>query len=155
MPLKRSRCRPPAASVSSNRYRRADGVTLVETLIAAAILVVGLLSIAQLLGVSFRGHQLARNGEEAARLAIAKVEQLEKLNFLTDAAIQITPASPDSLTANVANYFDAPTANYTRRWKVAAGPTANTRLVSVQLTPTNGDRKIATTFSFSTIVRSW
>lgn len=152
-----ARLRSPrlAASASTSRFRRSDGVTLVETLIAAAILVFGLLSIAQLLGASIRGHQLARSGEEASGLAIAKIEQLQKLNFATDAAVQITPVSPDSLDSNVTNYYDTPTTGFTRRWKVTAGPAANTRLVSVRLIPPSADRNITKSVSFTTIIRSW
>jgi len=150
-----SRFRRPAGSRTSNRWRSAAGVSLVETLIAAVILVFGLLAIAQLLTVSIRGHQLARNWEEASRLAVAKIEQLEKLNFATDAAVQITPSSPNSLDNNVTNYFDNPTTGFTRRWKVLAGPTSNTRQVSVRLTPTTSDRNLAKVFSFTTIIRSW
>jgi len=140
---------------SKPRLARADGVTLVETLIAATILVFGLLAIAQLLGVSIKQHQLARNNEEASRLAIAKIEDLQKLDFAADAAIQITPTSPNSLTTNVANYFDNPTPNFTRRWKVKAGPTANTRQVSVRMAPTTGDTSAAHVFTFTSIVRQW
>ena len=140
---------------SNARLARADGVTLVETLIAATILVFGLLAMAQLLAVSIKQHQFARNGEEASRLAIAKIEELQKLNFATDAAIQITPSSPNSLTTNVTNYFDNPTPNFTRRWKVKAGPTTNTRQISVRMAPATGDNSRAHTFSITSIVRSW
>lgn len=155
MPHKRSRFRGLAASASSSRYRRSDGVTLVETLIAAAILVFGLLAIAQLLGVSVRGHQLARNSEEAARLVVAKIEQLEKLDFAADAAIQITPGGTASLDNNVANYFDSPTTGFTRRWSVSAGPTAKTRVVTVRMTPSSGSRNITKPVTITTVVRSW
>ncbi|MCX6537353.1 MAG: hypothetical protein NT151_00255 [Acidobacteria bacterium] len=157
MPHKRSRFRRLAASASNSRYRRSDGVTLIETLIAATILVFGLLAIAQLLGVSVRGHQLARNSENAARLAVAKIEQLEKLDFAADAAIQITPGGTVSLDNNLANYFDNPTAGFTRRWSVAAGPTANnkTRVVTVRMTPSSGNRGITKPVTITTIVRSW
>jgi hypothetical protein len=155
MRRKRSLFRLRVVSATSSRFGRANGVSLVETLIAAAILVFGLLSIAQLLGTSVRGHQLARNSEEASRLVIAKIEQLEKLTFASDAAIQITPGGAASLDANVTNYFDAPITGFTRRWSVAAGPTSNTRLVTIRVVPTSNDRNLTKPITVTTVIRSW
>ena len=124
-------------------------------MIAAAVLAIGLLAIAQLLAVALTQHQSARMQEEAARLGFAKIEELEKLDFSADAAIQLTPASPSSLSTNVANYFDTPTPNYTRRWRVQAGPTTNTRKITLRIVPTSADNTRAKQVTLMTIVRSW
>jgi hypothetical protein len=147
--------RTVAVSSFSSRLLRENGVTLAETLIAAAILVTGLLGIAQLMASSVQIHQLARNSEEASRLVTAKLEQLSKLDFATSAAVQITPSSPDSLSTNVANYFDSPTTGFTRRWRVQAGPIANTRLVTVRMLPLSRDLRLTKPLDVTSIIRRW
>ncbi len=136
--------------------RSAAGVTLIEVLIATVILVVGLVGGAQLLAVSIQMQQLARGTTDATRLANTKFEELMKLNFAADPAIQIAPVGLDPLTQNVPNYFDVPVAGvYTRRWLVQAGPTATTRLVTVRLVPAQTDRRIAKPVDLTTVVRQW
>ena len=116
----RSRTCPHPDSRSDER-----GFTLVETIVAAAILMVALVALAELLAVSVRMHQIGRDSASAARLAQDKFEEMMKMNFFTNPAIQIG----GGLDANTANHFDAPAnSGYTRRWIVAAGPGANPRL---------------------------
>ena len=101
-------------------------------------------------------HQLAAETTDATRLANAKLEELMKLNFAADPAIQITPVGLDPLAQNVPNYFDVPVAGvYTRRWLVQAGPTATTRLVTMRLVPAQTDRRIAKPVDLTTVVRQW
>ena len=136
--------------------RSDTGVTLIEVLIATVILVVGLVGGAQLLALSIQMQQLAAETTDATRLASAKLEELMKLNFAADPAIQIAPVGLDPLTQNVPNYFDVPVAGvYTRRWHVQAGPTATTRLVTVRLVPAQTDRRIAKEVDLTTVVRQW
>jgi hypothetical protein len=129
---------------------------LVEALFACVILTGGMVAVAQLMTVSLRQHQLGRSSTDAVQLVTAKIEELTKLNFGTAPAIQVTPVNPDSLTTNVANYFDVPVANtYTRRWRVTAGPAANTRILTVRLIPTTANRLVAKEFEITTILRRW
>lgn len=133
------------------RLHNERGFTLVETLIAAVVLTVALVAVAQLMAVSVRMHQIGRDSATAARLAQDKVEEMMKMNFTTNAAIQIS--SPGTLDGNVANYFDAPAnSGYTRRWSVAAGPTGNTRVVTVRIVP---DVPVGDPFQVTTVLRSW
>ena len=154
-----SPCRSPGASaVREPNPTPLDGdagLTLIEAVFAVTILTVGLLAGAQLLAVSLRTHQLSRATTDSARLATGKVEQLMKLDFALDAAIQISPPTPDPLTQDVPSYFDTPLPGYTRRWRVQAGPTANTRVVSVRLVPLQGDLRMAKPVVIETIVRAW
>jgi len=117
------------------------------------IATIGLISLAELLAVSIRMQQLGRNSTVAVRLAQDKIDELTTLNFATDAAV----ACAGSLTADVANHFDTPTsvAGYTRRWVVSAGPDAdlNLRQVTVRVTPNVGDRRIASPFELTTVIR--
>ena len=130
-------------------------MSLVEVLVAMGIAVVALFATVDLLAVSTRLHQLARNSAQSSRLAHDKFEQLAKLNFATDAAVQITPATPDSLTSNVNNYNDAPATGVTRRWKVQAGPAANTLLVTVRIVPSVADARMTKTSEFAEVLRQW
>ena len=124
-------------------------------MIAALIMIVGLLGLAQVLGSALQLHVLTRNAEEASRLASVKFEQLTKLNFATDAAVQISAASPNPLTTNVANYFDNPSTGFTRRWRVEAGPTTTTRLVTVSMMPLSTDLRMTKTVVLTSIIRQW
>ena len=139
----------------SRRGRSERGTSLLETLIAGSILAVGLLGLAQLMASSVSLHQLARNKEQSSTLAWAKVEQLAKLSFAADASVQITPANPNALDTNVANYFDTPAVGITRRWRVAAGPVANTRLVTVRVIQASASRNLATPVEVVTVLRQW
>jgi len=130
-------------------------MALMEVLIAVGILTVGLLGSAQLLVVTTQTHMLARETTDATRLTQAKVEQLMKANFGTDPSVQISGVSPDPLEQNVTSYFDMPTLSYTRRWRVAAGPTATTRIVTIRLVPTQTDLRMAKEVEITTLIRQW
>jgi hypothetical protein len=119
-----------------------------------AIMMVGLVAIAQLLAVSVHTHLLGRRTSEASMLATAKLEELSKLNHLSAAAIQISPTTPDPLAGNVTNYFDT-AAGYTRRWQVTAGPTTDTRQVTVRVLPPANRQPWNKTVDVTTILRQW
>lgn len=143
------RSRPPAGS----RPQAADdrGFTLVETSVAALVLTVGLVAVAELLTISARMHRVGRESTQAARLAQDKVEELMKMNFATSPAVQVGGA----LGANVANHFDLPAnSGYTRRWQVVTGPNANPRLrtVTVRLVP---DLPMGAPYEVTMVIRSW
>jgi Tfp pilus assembly protein PilV len=141
--------------MSGTAFRNERGFTLFEALIAGVVLTVGLVALAELLGVSLRMHQLGRTSTSATRLAQQKFEELMKLNFSTSPAIQIT--ADDTLSSNVDNYFDAPSPEYVRRWQVTAGPNAHPRLrtVTVRVIPTVEDRRTSDTVTLTTVLRSW
>jgi Tfp pilus assembly protein PilV len=114
---------------------------------------IGLIALAELLAVSIRMQQLGRNSMQAVRLAQDKVDELTTMSFATAAAIQCG----GSITSNVTNYNDTPTSTtgYTRRWVVSAGPDAdlNLRQVTVRVTPIVSDRRIASPFDLTTVIR--
>lgn len=128
------------------------GFTLVEALIAAIVLTIGIVSLAQLQAVTTVMHANARSVSISTQQAQGKIDELVKLNHATAPAVQITPANPDSLTVDVANYFDTPLVGVTRRWRVQAGPVANTRILTVRIVNTQlRGRPIDVT----TILRQW
>jgi type II secretory pathway pseudopilin PulG len=139
----------------SSRASRERGFTLLEALIAGVVVTVGLVALAELLGVSLRMHQLGRTSTSATRLAQQKFEELMKLNFDTNPAIQIN--ANDTLSSNVENYFDVPSPEYVRRWQVAAGPNLHPglRIVTVRVIPTMEDRRASDTVTLTTVLRSW
>jgi hypothetical protein len=63
--------------------------------------------------------------------------------------------APDPLEQNVASYFDTPTLSYTRRWRVAAGPTATTRIVTIRVVPTQTDLRMAKEVEITALIRQW
>lgn len=131
------------------------GFSLIEVLIATVVFVTGSVALAGLLVVSVNKHQLGRNTVDATLLASTKIEELAKLNFGTAAAVQITPNGADSLGQNVAPYFDTPANGYTRRWQVAAGPNADTRVVTLRVIPPGADVRQFRLVEVTTILRSW
>ena len=87
--------------------RWSAGMSLLETLIASAILATGLLSLAQLLGLATTATAAAGWATHAALLASQKIEEL-----------CAHPAVP------LGHYADRPAPGYTREWSVAPLPSA-------------------------------
>jgi Tfp pilus assembly protein PilV len=142
------------ASPNSEPRRRSEaGFTLVEVVIAAMILIIGLLSLAQLLGVSIRAESLARHGAEATRLAQGQLDALMKADFDTDPRVQVTPTGVDSLNTDVANYFNAPSARSTIRWRVSAGP-AGTRVIQLRVSMPVGTTSMRI-IDLTSLLRRW
>lgn len=139
------------------RRRSGDprGFMLVDVLISTLVFAVGMLATAQLLIFTTEMRVSAQRQAESSRLAQAKFDELMKVNFGTDPRMAITPANVDSLGTNVNNYFDVPTPGVvTRRWRVRAGPTADTRVVTVRVVNMTGSLG-ARTVEISTILRQW
>ena len=152
----RSLFRPMAGSSSSRPAggRASErGFSLVEVLISTLVLVVGLLSVAQLLAVTIKAETMARNGAQATRWAQGKLDELMKANFDTNLQIQVTPGGADSLANPVANYNDTPAIGIVRRWRVQAGP-GGTRVLAVRVTVNNATTS-GRTIDLTTLVRRW
>jgi Tfp pilus assembly protein PilV len=113
------------------------GFTLAETALAMLVLLVGLIGVAELFAVAIRANAFSFNSGAATVAAQNKVEEFQRLSF-NDAQLQISAASPDPLTTNVTNYNDT-SGGFIRRWSVAAGPTPDTRLVTLRVVPANPD----------------
>ena len=144
-----------AEQAQPNRWTRSGdrgdaGFSLVEAMIASLVLTVGLVGLLQLLAVTTVMHSDARHATTATLLAQSKLDELMKKNLSTNAAVQ----EGGSISADVANYFDTPQAGVTRRWVVAPGPVANTRLVTVKVT-NKGGRVYGREQQLTTIIRQW
>jgi Tfp pilus assembly protein PilV len=129
------------------------GFTILEALIAAIVLTIGLVALAELLAISVRMHMLGRGTTTATRLAQDKFEEMMKMNFTTNPQIQVNAA--DTLSSNVANYFDSPAPGYTRRWQVSAGPVPRLRHVTVRVVPLAVDRRSNAVVNLTMLVRRW
>jgi hypothetical protein len=149
--------RPLLAAFARPRLRRRGegGFTFVEAIVATAILTGGMVAVAQLLVLSLQMHHMGRSTSTGSKLATAKVEELMKLNFDTAPAIAITPVSPDALGQNVTGYNDSPGGGYTRRWKVEAGPAADTRRLTLRVIPPAVNLNVYRTVEVVTILRRW
>ena len=102
-----------------------QGFSLIEVMVASAILGCAVLSVAQLVAASTAATASARDVSEATAVAWQKLDQLRSLPFafddaggpVTDAALQPSPAG--ALTGDTAGYVDAPLgARYRRRWAI-------------------------------------
>jgi hypothetical protein len=133
---------------------RESGFSLVEALVAMVVITLGLVSMAQLMAVTAMRHHDAREVALGTELGQAKLEELMMLNLATAPELRTTPDSPDSLFTNVAGYFDTPERGITRRWRVGAGPVANTRLVTVRVVDARA-RQYGSTIDLTTIIRQW
>ena len=130
------------------------GFSLIEVLIAMLVVTIGLIGMAQLMAVTTVVHSDARETSMGTELAQAKLDELSGMNLTSDAAVQITPSSPDSLEQNVSGYFDSPTPGITRRWKVEAGPTTDVRVVTLRVINT-ASRQYGDSLYFRTMLRQW
>lgn len=138
-------------ATSPDRIARGEaGFTLVEVIIATLVLTVGLVGMAQLLAVSTVMHLSARQTTDGTHLLQGKVEELAKLNFSTDPQVQIG----GSLTANIANFNDAPAPGITRRWLIQAGPAADPRMRRLTVRIINPGKRHQQA-DLTTVIRQW
>jgi hypothetical protein len=91
----------------------------------------------------------ARESARSTRLAQDKFDELMKLNFATDPKVAVGGA----IDADEAGYSDTPMTGVTVRWAVAAGPTDDTRVVSVRVLNDRAPQYRQT--DLSTIIRQW
>ena len=96
--------------------RFVGGMSLLETLIASAILATGLLSLAQLLGLATTATAAAGRTTHAVLLASQKIEELRAL-----------PAVP------LGQYADNPAPGYAREWSVAPLASAPDRVAIIEV----------------------
>ena len=138
------------------KFLRADGFSVVESLLAVLIMLVALLSLAQLLGFSIIVNK--NQGKDATKATAFTHDKMEELNNLafTDTTTNLTvnppyPATGSGLTAGgsispnaaVANYVDyldqngvrmvATGSAFTRQWRIT-NETATLKRFDVSVT---------------------
>jgi hypothetical protein len=140
---------------AQTRASRESGVTLIETMIATLILLIGVLAIMRLMAVSI-GQNLSQ-GDVQTRVSEYcedKMEQLMALSFTdvssnttvfpptTTGGVGLTPGGSSSLSSPAANYSDyldisgnllssSTGAYYERVWSISANGAGNLKTISV------------------------
>jgi prepilin-type N-terminal cleavage/methylation domain-containing protein len=108
-----------------NRAESSSGFSLIEVMVASAILGCAVLSVAQLVATSTSATRGARDVSEATFLAWQKLDELRSMAYafddagvpITDASLQPSPAG--TLNRDTDGYMDAPAGtSYRRRWAV-------------------------------------
>ena len=150
------------------RIESSSGFSLIEVMVASAILGCAVLSIAQLAAASTQSTASARDVSEATLLAWQKIDQLRALSWtfddagapLGDAALMPSPAGALTLdTGGWVDYLDAwgqslggvaaggrPPAGtrYRRRWAIAAsGGNADLLILRVRVLATGRENELA------------
>lgn len=102
-----------------------SGFTLIETMVATAMLAVALTALAQLFAISVANNAVAKNGTFASVLAAQKIEQIRSLTYgfdvlglpMTDVTTDIavspeTPTGGKGLAPSITNTLQANTDGY-------------------------------------------
>ena len=137
----------------ARRSSTADGFSLVEVLIAVLVLTAGFAGAAQLLALSIAVQADAQEASASMRLAEAKLNELLK-SASDGVAAEVTPQGVDSLTADIPQYFDRPQAGTTRRWRLQAGPSGATPILTVRVINARA-RRYGAVVDLTTIIRPW
>jgi len=106
-----------------NRMDDAGGFTLIEVLMAMAVLTIGLLAIGSMQISSINGNSTGKMTSQAASFASDQMERLLALNF-TDAQL------------NTGNY-QRQEGSYSIDWTIANAASPNTILITVTVTSGN------------------
>lgn len=131
-------------------HHTARGFTLVETLVAAGLLITAVAGLAQLFALSVHWTRDAAESGSALIFAQDKLERLRALGFgygaggepLTDAHLNLSP--PNTLSENVAGFVDwldgsgavladQAGAEFARRWRVTALELADPAAIAIEV----------------------
>lgn len=116
-----------------------SGFTLVESMVALTILLVGLLALSMMQNVAFRANTFARNRTNATILASDSIERLSRLgagNFTSGSA-----------AANVEGR------DFSQSWTSATAPSVTNNAQTVQMQVNWSDQWGSQTVQFPTVVR--
>lgn len=135
-----------------------QGFTLIEVLFSFVILTTALVALAGMMGITLRMQMQGRNQTNATRLAQQKLDELVGVAQNNWGAASI--AIGGNLATDTANYNDAPTPGFRRRWVVTAGPTdpstqaGDLRIVTVRVIPNVRDSGTTATVNLTTMLRN-
>jgi type IV pilus assembly protein PilV len=119
--------------------RAQAGFTLVESLVALTVLLIGLLALAMLQNVAYRANTLARNTTAATILASERIERLNRLG-----------------AANVSTGTGSATVDgmsFSESWKTTAAPSVDNGARSVDMQVQWSDQWGSHKVTFPTVVR--
>jgi type IV pilus modification protein PilV len=122
------------AAIHRNTTSKEGGFTLLEVLIAVAILTFGILAVASMQVSAIRGNSQAWDVTEAATSAMDRIEKLMLADYDTDADLADTDtdgiAGLDDDTAATADLSDTSHPVYDLFWNIAVNqPRINTKTV--------------------------
>jgi type IV pilus assembly protein PilV len=103
-----------------------EGFTLLEVLVAVTIFAIGILAVASMQLTSIQGNAFGNEMTTATFLAQA---QLERMKSVADVSTLATGGDASPIDENENSGVSG--AIYNRSWTVAAGPSADSRQVSV------------------------
>jgi len=108
-----------------------EGFTLLEVLIAVTIFAIGILAVASMQLTSIQGNAFGNEMTTATFLAQAFLAQaqLERMKSVADVSSLATGGDASPIDENEISGVSG--AIYNRSWTVAAGPSADSRQVSV------------------------
>ena len=136
-----------------SRIESSWGFSLIEVMVASAILGCAVLSVAQLVAAAIGSTAGARSVSEATLLAWQKLDELRSLALtfddaggpVTDASLQPSPAG--TLQRDTAGWVDYPAtlgARYRRRWAVdLSGGSPDLLILRVRVLGTGSDQELA------------
>ncbi len=130
----------PAERLMTRDSKNESGVTLIESLIAILILLVGLLGMAQVLAVSVMASK--SYGRDAGKTTVSARDKMEELTALPFTDAGLTAGGSIDSTNPVSGYVDyldltghavsATSAAYTRQWQIIQD-SANVKRVIVSV----------------------
>ena len=109
---------------------RSDGFTLLEVMFATTILAIGMLALATMQLTAIRANAFGNEMTVATCLAQTQLERMQSVHDVTTLSSG-GEAGPIDLKENPRGIFN-------RFWTVGAGPTADSRRVSVTVTWSTG-----------------
>ena len=131
-----------------------EGFTLLEVLIAVAVLAFGLLAIAQMQVIAIRFNYQGRDATGAVTLAKDQLESLKTLPFGHADLDDTTDTNNDDLANTVTIDHEDPNnpidGKYTRIWNVAEGGT--TKSVMIVVSWLSGPNQIPRQVEFPTVI---
>lgn len=120
------------------KFKGQEGFTLLEAVMATAILITGLAAVTNLMFVAISSNTIGNRASAAAFLAAQKMEQLRSISFQT-----LAPSNNNSLDVDQANFFSAPddivegVGTFHTTWQISianfpGAPANNTKFIAVR-----------------------
>ena len=133
-----------------SRIHSSRGFSLIEVMVASAILGCAVLSVAQLVATATSATADARRVSEATLLAWQKIDELRSLAFtFDDAGLPVTdpalaPSPAGTLTSDTDGYVERLDAQYRRRWAIApAAGNPDLLILRVRVVTAGRDHELA------------